>query len=63
MNIPENVMEIFEKEAQNIKYGKITLGIIRRGSHEYYKIKKQISIQDNEKNTSLKMVADEDSKL
>jgi hypothetical protein len=67
MNIPENVMEIFKKEAQNIEYGKVTLGIIRRGgNHQHYEIYKQITIIENgddEKNTFLEMIADEGGKV
>ena len=72
MNIPENVMDVFKKEAESIKYGKVSLGIIRRGSHEHYEIDKHITMKENgdmtyssqeEKYSSLKMDADEGSKV
>jgi len=44
MNIPEEVMSLFVKEAENTKYGKVSLGIIRRGRHERYEIDKHITI-------------------
>jgi len=37
-------MLMFIKEAENITYGKVTLGIIRRGRHEHYEIKKHITM-------------------
>jgi hypothetical protein len=71
MNIPENVIDVFKKEAESIKYGKVYLGFIRRGNHEHYEIDKHITMKDNddmtylsqeEKYSSLKMDADEGSK-
>jgi hypothetical protein len=44
MNIPDEVMRLFVKEAANIKFGKVSLGIIRRGKHEHFEIDKHITI-------------------
>jgi hypothetical protein len=44
MNIPNEVMRVFEKEAESTNYGKVSLGIIRRGSHEHYEIDKHITL-------------------
>jgi hypothetical protein len=73
MNIPEKVMDEFKKEAQSIKYGKVSLGIIlKEGNQLFFEIDKHITLKDNgdiadssqeEKNTSPKMGADENSKV
>jgi hypothetical protein len=47
MNIPDEVMRLFVKEAENTKYGKVSLGIIRRGRHEHFEIDKHITITQN----------------
>jgi hypothetical protein len=44
MNIPNEVMRIFIKEAESTSYGKVSLGIIRRGRHEHYEIDKHITM-------------------
>ena len=44
MNIPEKVMLTFIKEAENTIFGKVSLGIIRRGAHEHYEIEKHITM-------------------
>jgi len=44
MNIPKEVMRIFVKEAESTSYGKVSLGIIRRGKHEHYEIDKHITM-------------------
>ena len=44
MNIPDAVMRIFVKEAESTSYGKVSLGIIRRGRHEHYEIDKHITM-------------------
>jgi len=47
MNIPDEVMRIFVKEAESTNYGKVSLGIIRRGSHVHYTIEKFITMKIN----------------
>jgi len=44
MNIPNEVMRVFVKEAESTSYGKVSLGIIRRGEHEHYEIDKHITM-------------------
>jgi len=44
MNIPNEVMRIFVKEAESVSYGKVSLGIIRRNSHVHYEIDKHITL-------------------
>jgi len=68
MIIPNEVMIAFKKEVESTNYGKVSLGIIRRGNHEHYEIDKHITMKDNgemvdssqeETNISPKMGADE----
>ena len=44
MKIPNEVMSVFLKEVESISYGKVSLGIIRRGRHEHYEIDKHITM-------------------
>ena len=44
MIIPNEVMQVFIHEAENTSYGKVSLGIIRRGKHEHYEIDKHITM-------------------
>lgn len=44
MQIPNEIMRIFLKEAESITYGKVSLGVIRRGRHEHYEIDKHITM-------------------
>jgi hypothetical protein len=62
MNIPDEVMRIFVKEAESTNFGKVSLGIIRRGKHEHYEIDKHITMtkdgkivdsEQNEKTTEV----------
>jgi len=43
MSIPKSVLNIFLREAESTSYGRVSLGIIRRGSHEHYEIEKHIT--------------------
>jgi len=61
MTIPNAVLCAFIKEAENIKYGKVSLGIIRRGDHVHYEIDKHmtmtkdsevVALDQDEKNTN-----------
>jgi len=66
MNIPNEVMSVFEKEVESINYGKVSLGVIRRGSHEHYEIDKHITIPKTDADENSKVVFNEnndDSKL
>jgi hypothetical protein len=47
MIIPNEVMRVFIKEAENTSYGKISLGIVRRGAHEHFEIDKHITMTKN----------------
>ena len=50
MIVPDEVMRVFLNEVENTKYGRISLGIIRRGKHEHYEIEKHITMtKDGEK--------------
>ena len=44
MIIPDEVMRVFIKEVENTSYGKISLGIIRRGKHEHFEIDTHITM-------------------
>ena len=53
MNIPNEVMRVFVKEAESTSYGKVSLGIIRRGEHEHYEIDKHITMTKDGKMVTL----------
>ena len=44
MTIPDEVLRIFMEEAESTNYGKVSLGIIRRGKHEHYEIDKHLTM-------------------
>jgi len=46
MKIPDLVLDTFNKEAEGVTYGKITLGMVVRGSHTHYEIDKHITLAD-----------------
>jgi hypothetical protein len=48
MKTPQNIIEIFESESKNIKFGKVTLSFVARGVHTHYEIDKHFSILINE---------------
>ena len=52
MRIPEEIIAAFDKEAENLKYGKVSLGLIVRGGHVHYEIDKHITfVQDKNQET------------
>jgi hypothetical protein len=52
MKIPEEIIAVFDKEAESLKFGKISLGLIVRGSHIHYEIDKHITfVQDKNQET------------
>jgi len=44
MKIPEEILYEFEKEIDNLKYGKAYLEIIKRGKHIHFEINKNYTI-------------------
>jgi hypothetical protein len=59
MNIPDKVIRAFIKEADSTNFGKVSLCIIRRGSHKHYQIDKQYTIIED----SDVIITDNDNKL
>ena len=58
MTIPNEIMVAFIKEAESVSFGKVTLGVIRRGSHEHYEIDKHITLTKDDN----MVVSDKDKK-
>ena len=54
MKIPDHIMDEFENEIENIKYGSISLSVKRRDSYFYYIIKKNYTIMPNVKDNENK---------
>jgi len=48
MSIPQEVIETFNKNLNDINYGKVTLKVFRRGKNEYYEIKKSTTFLNDE---------------
>jgi hypothetical protein len=48
MTIPNTVLCTFIKEVENTKYGKVSLGIIRRGNHIHYEIDKHMTMTNDD---------------
>ena len=49
MIIPSNVMSAFERETENLKFGKVTIGVIVRDGHIHYEIDKHITFSTDQK--------------
>jgi len=51
MNIPKEIIKKLESELINMNYGKVFLGVVRRGNHCHFEIKKEYTIMsENEDN-------------
>lgn len=53
MMIPENVMKEFINEGKELEYGKLSITLVRRGSHEHFEIDKHYTFPDEENKPSL----------
>ena len=52
MKIPDEVIDAFDKEAEGLQFGKLSLGLVIRGGHVRYEIDKHITfVQDKNQKT------------
>ena len=55
MEIPENIMSDFINEVEKIKYGRVSLGYVKRGSHSHYEVDKHVTyMQDDDNEVKVK---------
>ena len=53
--IPEIIMKEFIQEGEKLKYGKLSLTLVRRGSHEHFEIDKHYTFYTDEEKSSLEI--------
>jgi len=44
---PKSVLTLFFKEIESITYGRISLGVVRRGEHVHYELDKHITMTED----------------
>ena len=51
MKIPDEIIAAFDKEAEGLQFGKVSLRLIIRGGHVHYEIDKHITFiqEENQK--------------
>jgi hypothetical protein len=55
MKLPKNILDIFEKESEDLSFGKVSVSIIAGGEHYHYEIDKHITVgfdENSQKNHS-----------
>jgi hypothetical protein len=60
MILPEKIQEIFERESSDLKFGKISVSLVIRGSHFHYEIEKFYTIKPDE-DPEIKLIEGEEN--
>jgi hypothetical protein len=44
MNLPKELIEIFERESNDLKFGKLSITMVKRGGHFHFEVDKHVTI-------------------